>query len=221
MNKRLSEISYHEILTKASKDDIEKIVFEEKRILNSNEEFNNQPYDIGFIFGGVSMLPYRVEKGIELYNKKIVDRLVVSGGIGFQNVDRKNTEAEKMKGYLLEQGIPKEDIIVERFSRNTIESIENTFKILSYEYGSVDALNYVLITSDFHVKRCLGLFEKAINSTGNFTGCGIKDGVKDKENWRNSLAGKKQIYLEAIALCLYAKQGRLKDEEISELVLKK
>lgn len=30
MNKRLSEILYHEILTKASKDDIEKIVFEEK-----------------------------------------------------------------------------------------------------------------------------------------------------------------------------------------------
>ena len=34
MNKRLSEISYHEILTKATKEDIEKIVFEEKRLLD-------------------------------------------------------------------------------------------------------------------------------------------------------------------------------------------
>ncbi len=218
MNKRLSEISYHEILTKATKEDIEKIVFEEKRLL---DEKSPKTYDIGFIFGGISMIPYRVEKGLELYNQKRVDRLVVSGGIGFMNRDRKKIEADKMKHYLLEHGVPKEDIIVERFSRNTVENIGNTFKILDYEYGTIDALDYVLITSDFHVKRCLGLFEKAIGQKENFIGCGIKDGVKDKENWHNSSIGKKQIYQEAIALCMYAKKMRLENEEIKDLILKR
>lgn len=216
MDRQLSQISYSDILLKATPDDITKIVFEDERIIKPADK---KQYDIGFVFGGISMIPYRVDKAIELYNQDIVKRILVSGGIGFMNTDRRTPEADKMLRYLLDYGIPKEDILVERFSRNTNENISHSFNILNQEYGDITGLNYVLITSDFHVRRCLGLFETQLEHGENIIGCGIQDGIKDADNWQKSLAGKKQILMEAIALCMYAKQKRLPDTEIKDLSL--
>ena len=129
MDKRLSQIKYNEILFKASKLDMEQIVFEDQRVLKDEKDVSEE-YDFGLIFGNASMISLRADKGIELYRKQIVRRLIVSGGIGFLNTDRIVPEADKMQQYLLERGIPEEDIIVERFSRNTVENIQNSLQIL-------------------------------------------------------------------------------------------
>lgn len=194
--------------------------------------------DIGFIFGGVSMIPYRVENGIELYNKKLVDRLLISGGVGYQNVDRKNTEAFKMYRYLLEKGIPKQDILVEDSSRNTIENIHNTLQLLKkdYENKEIPNIKFALISSDFHIRRCLGMFalqmeqfnQKELGDMysleqmkNNLSAYATKDGTHDKEIWQNSSAGKKMILQEALSLLWYTRSHKMEDLEIPELSLKK
>lgn len=62
--------------------------------------------------------------------------IVVSGG---------NGEADKMKKYLLEQGIFDESIILEEYSKNTRENLENTRSLVT---GDV-----LVITNDYHVFR--------------------------------------------------------------------
>lgn len=191
-------------------EEIESIVFEKD---NNHVE---EKCDIGFIFGGISMIPYRVDEGIKLYEHELVSKLLVSGGVGFMNTDRITPEAYKMRDYLLEKGIPKEDIIVEDRSRNTIENIKNSFELLNEKYDYLK-LTYALITSDFHVRRCLGLFEQALGRGDTIVGSGILDGVKDINSWANNSAGRSQIIKEAWALSLYAKQGKIKDIEIPDV----
>ena len=220
MDKRLSQIKYNEILFKASKLDMEQIVFEDQRILKDEKDVSEE-YDFGLIFGNASMIPLRADKGIELYRKQIVRRLIVSGGIGFLNTDRIVPEADKMQQYLLERGIPEEDIIVERFSRNTVENIQNSLQILNSRYDNVEKMRFALITSDFHVRRCLGLFEKQLGKKENVIGCGALDGVNDIQHWSNSFTGKRHILIEAMMLCMYAKQNRLDDIEISNLAFQR
>ena len=220
MDKRLSQIKYNEILFKASKLDMEQIVFEDQRILKDEKDVSEE-YDFGLIFGNASMIPLRADKGIELYRKQIVRRLIVSGGIGFLNTDRIVPEADKMQQYLLERGIPEEDIIVERFSRNTVENIQNSLQILNSRYDNVEKMRFALITSDFHVRRCLGLFEKQLGKKENVIGCGALDGVTDIQHWSNSFTGKRHILIEAMMLCMYAKQNRLDDIEISNLAFQR
>lgn len=229
---KLSEIKYRDILFHYSIQEINKIVYEQEKVEVKEK------CDIGFIFGGVSMIPYRVENGIELYNKKLVDRLLVSGGVGFQNLDRKNTEASKMKKYLLEKGIPERDILVEDSSRDSIENIRNTLQLLKkdYENKEIPNIKFALVTSDFHIRRCLSLFALQMEQfnqeeledmysleqmKNNLSACATKDNIHDKGVWQVSLAGKKMILQEAITLCLYAKKQKMEDLEIPELSLKK
>lgn len=229
---KLADIKYRDILFHYSIGEINKIVYEKEKVEVKEK------CDIGFIFGGVSMIPFRVENGIELYNKKLVDRLLVSGGIGFQNLDRKNTEASKMRRYLLEKGIPEQDILVEESSRSTLENIRNTLQMLKKDYTSEEIPNvkFALVTSDFHVRRCLSMFalqmdnfnqeeldglyslEKIKNSLSAFA---TKDKIHDKGIWQASLAGRKMILQEAISLCMYAKKEKIENLEISDLSLKR
>ena len=140
--------------------------------------------DIGIILGGISMIPYRVNGGIELYKKGIVKKLLVSGGIGF-TAKNKNIEAYEMKEYLINKGIPEEDIIVEDKSRNTKENMINSLKLID-SYDKV-----IIITSDFHLNRAIKLFKKYSNK--EVYGYGVKDGKYDSDNWFKSKEGIKRI----------------------------
>ncbi len=62
--------------------------------------------------------------------------IIVSGGDG---------EANKMKEYLLNQGIPDDLIVLEEYSKDTYENLENTRSLVTG--------NVLVITSDYHVFR--------------------------------------------------------------------
>ncbi len=97
-----------------------------------------------------------------------------------------------------------------------MENIKNSFELLNDKYDYLK-LKYALITSDFHIRRCLGLFENALGRGDTLFGSGVLDGVKDINSWNNSIAGRKQILQEALSLCLYVQQGKLKDIELPDV----
>lgn len=208
---KLSEIKYRDILCGARKEDIDKIVFEKEHQVEDKCE-------IGFIFGGISMIPNRVDEGIRLYEEGLINRILVSGGVGFLNADRKVPEAYKMRRYLIDQGIPSKDIIVEDKSRNTVENIENALELLSDEYD-IRKLKFALISSDFHIRRCLGLFAHELGQKETLFASGVADGKTDIINWGNNLYGARLVLTEAIALSMYAKKGKIEDLEIPGLEL--
>jgi len=209
----LSKIKKSDILLKCNKNDIERIVFDE-----TNIELREK-CDVGIILGGVSMLPHRVDQAIANYKKGLISQILVSGGIGFLNIDRKNPEAYKMMDYLLKNGISKNDILVEDKSRNTFENIGYSLEILKKMYD-IDKINLALITSDFHVRRCIGLMNKAVKND-NIYGSGVKDGKTDINSWTSSIYGRRIILQEALLLCNYVKQQRINDIDIQGLSLEK
>lgn len=203
---KLSKIKYFNIFFRYKKEDLESIVF-------TNNQYNeNVIFDIAIIFGGVSMIPYRLDAAINLYNNKKVKKILVSGGIGFLSLDRKNREAHKMQKYLLINGVKKEDIIIEDKSRNTYKNIIKSYIILkeSYNLGNT---KIILITSDFHLKRCMELMKKNTSVKDPY-GIGIKDGKNDLENWHSYSKGRKNIRVEAILLTYYAKKNKIANLEI-------
>lgn len=204
---KLEEMTYSKIIFKYKRSDFNKLIF------ISDIFTDNLTYDIGILFGGVSMLPNRADEVIKLYKDKLIKKIIVSGGIGFLSIHRLSKEANKLKAYLIKNGIPKKDIIIEDTSRNTFENIVNSINILKEMYD-INKIKILLITSDFHLQRCIRLTRHLINNK-NIYGKGIKDGKNDLNNWHKHLSSKKNIYVEAFLLAYYTKHHKLYLGELS------
>jgi uncharacterized SAM-binding protein YcdF (DUF218 family) len=107
------------------------------------------------------VLRERINKGYELYSKKIVPQLVLTGG-GSPN---ELTEAEVAKNELKKFGVPEKDLIVEDKSNSTVEQIH----FVRDKYYNRLKWNKIIIVSDnFHLLRA-----KEISSFNNIDADGI------------------------------------------------
>ena len=96
------------------------------------------------------LLQERLDKAVFVYRKDpSPTKLIPSGGKGS---DENISEAEAMKRYLLEQGIPESDIIVEDKSATTLENLKFSKEIIDSREGRKYT---ALVTSNYHVYRAL------------------------------------------------------------------
>ncbi len=94
------------------------------------------------------LLMKRLDKGIEVfnnYNKKAI--IIVSGG---QGKDEIFSEAEVMKKYLLNKGIPEAKILEENQSRNTFENLLFSKRLISGLNKRV-----IIVSNEYHILRCV------------------------------------------------------------------
>ncbi|WP_338754128.1 YdcF family protein [Bacillus sp. FJAT-52991] len=95
-------------------------------------------------------LQYRVNTALDYLKKNPESKVIVSGGRGSEEAI---SEAEAMKQFFIENGIPQEKILVEDQSTSTYENIifsKKKFKIKEA----------VIVTNDFHLYRAKKLAEK-------------------------------------------------------------
>jgi uncharacterized SAM-binding protein YcdF (DUF218 family) len=130
----------------------------------------SKPYDVGVLLGG-SLLGYdvinnrpvysqsvdRLLQAIALYNSGKIKKILLSGGSG-RVTNPEEREADVISAVLISAGIPKEDILMERKSRNTYENAVYTKEILDAQMPGASTL---LITSAFHMRRSEACFKKA------------------------------------------------------------
>ena len=96
------------------------------------------------------LLSDRLDKAIKIYKRTESDcRIIVSGG---QGPDETMSEAEAMKGYLLEQGIHERDIIKEDQSTDTMENLQNSHRIITERKGRQYT---AVVSSGYHVLRAM------------------------------------------------------------------
>lgn len=96
------------------------------------------------------LLQERLDKAILVYSKDpSPTKLIPSGGKGS---DENISEAEAMKRYLLEQGIPESDILMEDRSTTTLENLKFSKDIIDSREGRKYT---ALVTSNYHVYRAL------------------------------------------------------------------
>ena len=126
-------------------------------------------YDVAIVLGGFSsydpsqeLIQFhsatdRLMAGIKLYKTgKAKKLMIVSGSGSILKPDEK--EALFVEKYLLEIGIPEEDLIIESESKNTRENALNSAEILTKKYTNG---KYILITSATHMPRAKRCYKKA------------------------------------------------------------
>lgn len=108
------------------------------------------------------LLRDRIDKAIEVYNKHdSLPKLIPSGG---QGDDETISEAEAMRRYLADKGIPEEDIIKEDKSTTTYENLTNSKAIIDAREGDK---RIALVSSNYHVYRALRICRRlGIKCTG-------------------------------------------------------
>lgn len=102
-------------------------------------------------------LRYRLEAAFLYLEENPDTKVIVSGG---QGSGEDLSEAEAMKGYLLERGISEERILTEDRSVNTAENIRFSKELLDADRKDVREPKVVLATSSFHVYRGLRIARK-------------------------------------------------------------
>ncbi|WP_139997157.1 YdcF family protein [Paenibacillus paridis] len=112
-------------------------------VLGNKVEVNGQPSE---------RLKARLDTALELYNGGYFNFIVVSGGIGKEGFD----EAKVMTSYLMDKGMPEDQIIEDNNGYNSYMTAQNTSKIM--EELQVDSV--MVITQYFHVARTKLAFRK-------------------------------------------------------------
>ena len=95
-----------------------------------------------------TMLRHRLETGAELYFSGKVKKIIVSGDHGADHYD----ESNNMKSYLIDMGIPSEDIFMDHAGFSTYESIYRAKEIFG-------AKKIVIVTQKYHLHRALHIAE--------------------------------------------------------------
>lgn len=190
---------------------IEQIVF-------SNIADSAKTAKYGIVFGSYILQKYRVDIATKLYEAGRVNKLILTGGKG--GISNKNNEdiaeAVIMKKLLLEKGINEQDLILESNSNSTIENGINVANVLNSISENIQEL--ILISSEFHLKRCMAIMKKYYKENIDYILVPAKDGFTDKENWflseRTYNSGRNLVEFEAKLLIKYAKEGKIYDLNI-------
>ena len=127
-------------------------------------------YDVGVVFTGVSRASItprdrvyfnqgadRITHTLQLYNEGKIKHILISGGLGFQQVNN-SAAAERLKSFLLMANVPDSVITIETEAANTYENAVKSGEILIRDFPNQ---KYLLITSSFHMKRSLLCMKKA------------------------------------------------------------
>lgn len=134
----------------------------------SQERIESRAFQFGCIPGAAvyskgrpsPIFEARIRKALELYRKKIIKNIILTGG----NAPGELTEAETAKRYLVNLGVARKSIVVENRSSTTTEQID----YLSRKFSNESSKDSILIVSDgFHLSRINQIAKfYSVNSVG-------------------------------------------------------
>lgn len=129
----------------------------------------NKVYDYGIVLTGVTATnkeltdrvyvvssPDRVNHSVLLYKKRIIKKILISGGSG-KLLDPEYSEARQLFSLYTLMGVDSSDLVIEGESRNTYESAVAVKNILQ---SITKPGSCLLITSGYHMPRSIACFKK-------------------------------------------------------------
>lgn len=132
------------------------------RIHSTSSSPESAPTDAGIILGAALWgdvpspgLRERLELGRTLYEEGQIKRIIVTGGL--DTPQSRLTEAEGMRNYLVEQGVPEEHILLENQATDTLENLVFSQRVMEEE----NLESATIITHDYHGMRALDIAEFA------------------------------------------------------------
>ncbi|PKM90964.1 MAG: hypothetical protein CVU87_00140 [Firmicutes bacterium HGW-Firmicutes-12] len=139
-----------------------------------------------FSDGNVSlMLKDRLTVGYELYIQKKATKIIVSGDHGRKDYDEVNT----MKAYLMEKGIPAEDIFMDHAGFSTYESIYRARDIFLAD-------KIIIVTQKYHLMRAIYIAKQlGLEAYGVASDIHVYNGVMLKNEIREIAARNKDYFI--------------------------
>lgn len=116
-------------------------------------------------WGPSVLLQDRLEKALEWLEEHPDTVVVTAGG---QGPDEHMSEARAMADFLIEQGYPEEQILLEEQSHNTEQNIYYTIELLADEGYDVTN-NFIIVSSGFHLARVRMLWDRATGGQDNLS----------------------------------------------------
>lgn len=116
-----------------------------------------QKADLIFVFGGVTM-PKVWQRTCDLYKSGYAPKIYIAGGVGKKRTEQGGevSEAEIIRSFLIEKGVPVEDIVIETTSTNTLENV-----VYARDFITKNSIQSVIaVSKPFHMRRTLATFAK-------------------------------------------------------------
>lgn len=124
------------------------------------EEYDYADYIICYGCHIKPLLDERLNYLLSIIKNKKYNKIVLTGGVG---VNGDFNESEYMFNYLINNGVNKDNIIIENISTTTEENNLNILELL--ELNSINKkTNIVLVTQEVHMMRIMLHWKKIINN---------------------------------------------------------
>jgi uncharacterized SAM-binding protein YcdF (DUF218 family) len=124
-----------------------------EKVMDEWQNSHGKPSDCAIVLGAAvwdgkpsTAMKERLNVAFQVYRDKLAGHIILSGGVGSGD---QLSEAQVMKAYLLEKGVPETAILMEEQSHSTIENLLNSRKIMQ-ERGYSSA---IVVTHGFHALR--------------------------------------------------------------------
>lgn len=156
----------------------------------------------------------RTPEAVKAYNEGLCKKLVFSGGVLWDTEYGRISEAEYMRRFALEHGVPDEDIVLDELARTTIENMIGGTLAMHRAFTYVSEVKDVLlITSLYHMRRSL-LIAEALLPRPMKIHIRSANGLVSRENWRTTDLGRRRVIAEAGYIKAMAAHGLVPDIEL-------
>ena len=184
------------------------------RLLYSDMSDTGENVDCIVVLGSIKASTYRVPIAVNAYRNGRAGKILLCGGALRDFPDGKCIEAEHMYRKAIELGVPKEDLIVENGSKNTVENILCAMVELQRAFYLDRVKTILLVTAEYHMRRSLAIARYLLPRHIKVVPCPAKDDNTSRENWMKSKKGIERARSEALNLLQYVKNGVFPDFEI-------
>ncbi len=181
------------------------------RLLFDGLEDRGEAGDCILVLGSNKAVQYRMPVALEAYRAGRAPRLLLSGGAADVT---SQPEAEKMLAYALSQGVPREAVLLENQSANTVENMLCSLLVLQRSLWLNRVHSVLLTTTAFHMRRSLQIARYLFPEHIAIHPLPAQDQSTRRDNWMLSDKGRARATAEAQNIIRCVANGLFPDFEI-------
>lgn len=184
------------------------------RLLFLGLEDSGESADCILVLGSIKAAKYRVPVAVEAYRAGRARKILLCGGKLREFPDGKRTEAQEMYQAALALGVPREDLILENSSQNTVENVLFALIELQRTLWLNRVSRVLLVTTAYHMRRSMAIARYLFPAHITVLPCPANDTSTRRDNWMDTPAGIQRARNEAWKLVSYAADGVIPDFEV-------
>lgn len=184
------------------------------RLLFQGLEDTGEKADCIIVLGSMKAAKYRVPVAVDAYNAGRAAKLLLCGGKLRDFPHGTCSEAEDMYKAALKLGIPKETMILENSSQNTVENLLFALVELQRTFWLNKVRSVLLVTTAYHMRRSLAIAQYLFPAHIAVIPCPANDNNTRRDNWMHTAVGIERAKGEAMNIVNYVANGVIPDFEI-------